>query len=438
VEATTTGARGALVLLAVLATASCSQSDRPSPNGSRGARLSALPSDFAVADKLSYTSFEEALNHGQLDFAERHDTELPAHLQGLVDGLEQIVEGRNDEALRHFQAMASTAEDPDLQGLAGRFVANLLYDRGDYDVLSELLGEQDDDGARLVRVLASLPGQRVEAGGPGLERLDVGPRGHPAVEVSANGRSDLWFFDTGASQSVVSASTATELGATPVSAEPLEISTSTSIVRPARVALLDELAIGEVVARNVPVLVYDDDDLTFELDDGQSIRIRGIVGWPIIRELRAELDYVRGRYTASLSTPLEPPVRNFSWIGYPMVSLASESGQPLIFGLDTGSWNTSISGSIFDKVEFDSVRDDVARIGGVGGYETADVRVVDRLGLALAGVHVELEEVRTERDSGAQQLVFFAADGVLGSDIAQRGRLVLDYPNGYLGLEPAP
>jgi len=152
-------------------------------------------------------------------------------------------------------------------------------------------------------------------------------------------------------------------------------------------------------------------------------------------ELRLTVDFGAGRYGARRSSALEPPERNLSWLGYPIVRLASEKGQPLLFGLDTGSRNTSISDNAFRKVELGLVREETTRIGGVGGFVEADVRVAERLGLALAGRHVVLANVPTESESGSEDVFFLQADGVLGSDVFQGERLVLDYGNGWIGFE---
>lgn len=409
-----------------------------------GARLSPLPDGFAVEDRAEYVDLSDGLRNGQFDFLDRRgeDADLPEDIVRLVAGLGMLYDGRTGDALEHFRSLASEAEDANVVSLAGNMVAQLLYDRRAYRELAEVVGEPDDPGSTLVHVLADLPELTVEPveppatdtpTGSRLDELRRSTRGHPYVHVRTNGRDDFWIFDTGASQSVIAASVAKELGIEPVSTESIAVSTSTTLTPPAKVGLLDEMRLGDVVARNVPVLIYDDADLTFddrEIDE--RIVLRGVVGWPVIRELYAELDFARETYTARLADAHDHGTRNFSWIGYPFVRVASLDGQPLLFGLDTGSWNTSLRDNAFRKLTFGEIRDETAEIGGVGGSETFDVRVVDRLDLAIGGLHVALDDARSE--SGSYDVVFFDEDGVIGSDVALRGTMVLDYPNGYFGV----
>ncbi|MCB9879383.1 MAG: aspartyl protease family protein [Planctomycetes bacterium] len=399
------------------------------------ARISPLPPGFTVRDHLDYSNLQDALRNGGFDHAKNLPEEPPADVAALVEALQLVVDGGTDRALEHFAALEHATE-AGLRGLAKQVVASLLYDRRDYAALARRLGESTDPGAKLVRLLATLPPQTVAPAPSIADELRKSSRGHPQARVAANGHVGYWFLDTGASQCVVSSSHARSLGVELLDAEPIDIRTATALVRPARVGRLSELRLGEVVAHDVAVLVFDDADLTFEVDDG-TLRIDGIVGWPVLRELRTEIDYARGRYHAQLSQPQPSGPRNFSWLGYPIVKLAADNGQPLLFGLDTGSRNTSISDNAFRKIDFASVRPSTAEVGGVGGAVATEVRVVDRLGLALAGWHVELRDVRTEHASGSSDVVFFAADGVLGSDIAQSCTLVLDYRNGTLELQPA-
>ncbi|MEM7205802.1 MAG: aspartyl protease family protein [Planctomycetota bacterium] len=388
---------------------------------------------------MRYDSFQDALRNGQFDFVERRDAaaSLPDETRELIAGLGLLYDGRTAAALAHFQAMATDAMDANVRGLSGRFAAQLLYERRDYRQLAAIVGEPADAGGKLVHILANLPELALESAESVGSELRPGPRGHPFVQVTADGTDDFWVLDTGASQSVVAASVAAELGIEPVG-EPVDVTTATTIVRPARVGLLKELRLGQVLARNVPVLIYDDADLTFELPESETpILLRGVIGWPVIRELRAQLDFPARQYTAYLSEPRDYGERNFSWMGYPFVRVAAPDGQPLLFGLDTGSSNTSIGDNLFRKLTFDEVRQDTARIGGVGGFETVDVRIVDRLQLAIAGTLATLGEVRTEEESGVNDLVFFAGDGVLGSDLAQNGTMLLDFPNAHFGIRPA-
>jgi len=403
-----------------------------------GAELSPLPSAFRLEDRTEYTSLQEALRNGQLDFAERHEIELPAPIAPLIDAFRHVLEGRNTEALPLFDRIAAESEDPALAGLAQAAAVQIRYGSGDYAAVAGALGEPEDDSARLMHILAELPAESLHAADPLSDRLTVGPEGHPGADVRVNGHAETWWLDTGAALSVVARSVADSLGVTLTDDEPIETSTATTLTVSSRVGVIDSLRLGDVELRNHPVLVFPDDALRFELDSGDSLFVRGIVGWPALCQLRVEMDFVTRQVSARLPETLAPPVRNFSWLGYPIVRLGAGDGQPLLFGVDTGSRNTSIAENIYRKLTFGAVRDSTVRIGGAGGTVEIETKIVDRLTLALPEVLATLHDVRTESTSGANDVFFLAADGVIGADICRHGRLILDYPNGYLGVELPP
>jgi hypothetical protein len=118
------------------------------------------------------------------------------------------------------------------------------------------------------------------------------------------------------------------------------------------------------------------------------------------------------------------------------VRLADGSGQPLLFGVDTGSRNTSITPNILGKSDLGRLRRDTVRIAGVGGSVVEEAWIGESLTLAFPAALATIPEVQSETTSGAEDVLFFAADGVLGIDVAQAGVLTLDPPNGVLDLRP--
>ncbi len=432
-----------LILLSLLGLAACTKSSAVVAQGTpvelpevTSATLSPLPDGFQVHDGRVFSGLQEAMVHGQLDFAQRQDMQLPPSVQDFVDAVDVVLQGNRDEAFERLKALTLT-EDQAIVDAAAGLLAQVMYDRGQYQELAGLLEGQTGAGPEMVRVMATFSPLRIEPADEALGILHVGSRGHPLIEVIANGQPEYWVFDTGASQSVVSASVATELGVVPVEGVSVTPKTSTSIQRPGQMGKLDTLHLGGVVAHDVPLLIFEDADLSFEVAGEPTFVIRGIVGWPVIRELAAELNFVDGRYAAELSAPVSDAAHNLSWMGYPMVRVATADGQPLIFGLDTGSSNTSVTPAIFDALDSLAVYTTEVTTGGVGGFVEERTKMVDRLDLAIGGSLVELRDVATETEPEASSLVFFQEDGMLGSDIARKGTLFLDAPNATLRIEPA-
>ncbi|MEJ2539106.1 MAG: aspartyl protease family protein [Gemmatimonadota bacterium] len=402
-------------------------------------RLRPLPEDFVVRDRQQYGSLQEALRNGQLDFARRNGTELSSLQSRLVQGLSQALDGRVRGARATLESLAFDARDAGDSALAQLSDAagiNLRFEAADYDGVMAAVGADASDG--LVAGLAELPRQTLGAGEPVSDRLRPGPGGQAALTVAVNGRIAEWWFDTGASFSVVSRSAARAWGVRVVpDPGPVGVATATSRSASARLGVVERLQVGEVVARNVPVVVMEDEDLVFERDDGTTASVDGILGWTVIRSLRTELDFPADRYTARLSSPSPEGDRNLGWLGYPIVRLADGRGQPLLFGLDTGSRNTSITRNILAKSDLGAVRRDTVRIPGIGGSVREPVWIGDTLALAFPHALATLADVRTEPASGADDVIFFDVDGVLGVDVAQGGILIVDPPKGIVHLHPS-
>ncbi|HSM06045.1 MAG TPA: aspartyl protease family protein [Longimicrobiales bacterium] len=406
------------------------------PRIPQAAPLRPLPEGFIVRDRQRYDAFEDGLRNGQLDWADRHGEDPPPLMDRLVQGLRQALDGRTRGARATFEPLswdARDAGDDGLAGLAASAGVNLRFEAGDYAGVVAAAGADANDG--LIAALATLRPQTLSEVEPVSDRLEVGPRGQAGLAVEVNGSPAVWWFDTGASLSVVSASAAARWGVRILEgAGPFRVSTATSLEARARLGEVDRLRVGAVVVGNHPVLVLDDRDLTFRLDDGTTVALEGILGWTVIRSMRTEIDFPGGRYDARLSRSAPGEARNLGWMGYPLVRLADGTGQPLLFGVDTGSRNTSITPNVLRKSELGALRLDTVRIGGVGGTVAEETRVAESLTLAFPEVLVTLSDVPTERTSGADDVLFFQVDGVLGIDVAQSGVLVVDPPRGRLEL----
>ena len=401
-----------------------------------GIPLRPLPEGFVVEDRQEYESFQDALRAGQLDAAHRRGVDPPPLMDRLVQGLGQALDGRTRGARATFESLAFDARDEGdeaLAGLADAAGVNLRFEAGDYDGVVAVVGAEASDG--LIAALAELPRQTLAPTEAVFDRLRPGPAGQAALEVAVNGEAAEWWFDTGASFSVVAEGAARRWGIRIAEdAGPFAISTATSRQAQARLGVVERLRVGEVEARDGPVVVIGDRDLTFDLPDGTTTSLDGILGWTVIRSLRTELDFPGGRYHARLSRADPAGERNLGWLGYPVVRLADGTGQPLLMGVDTGSRNTSITRHVLGKTDLGDVRRDTVDITGVGGTVSEEAWVGDSLILALGEVLATVRNVQTESTSGADDVLFFAVDGVLGIDVAQAGILTIDPPNGVLHL----
>ena len=99
------------------------------------------------------------------------------------------------------------------------------------------------------------------------------------IPVELSGQKMDFVFDTGANLSTMTVSTAGKLGLKVIEAD-VTIGSSTANKVKSKLAVVREMRIGSVVARNVVFLVLEDEALYFPQAD---YRINAIVGFPVIQ-----------------------------------------------------------------------------------------------------------------------------------------------------------
>src|SRR4051812_44576532 len=264
--------------------------------------------------------------------------------------------------------------------------------------------------------------------------------GTPLVPVNIGGREYNFWLDTGSSLTMLSSDVARELNIAPLSADTLEIVTSTGRVK-ASPALVPQLQIGQLVVQNAPTMIVDKAMMQMSeprpIDRAQPVKIDGIIGFDIIRQLDVEMDYgdgsIRLRNPSTLRRETE---RNMFWVGLPVVRLTSTDGIPLHFGLDTGAQVTFVTETLLDKLQISAARTESRRVGGLGGEISLRAPVLPDLRV-LVGNFPILFRGAVVRAPVYQVLA--SLDGVLGGDIWNSGVVRIDMTNGVFGVKtPRP
>jgi hypothetical protein len=111
------------------------------------------------------------------------------------------------------------------------------------------------------------------------------PLGLITTELTVNGVRSEWILDTGANESVISRSLASQLHLPTLPGVAHTSGGVTGIENELHVALLPKLPLGGVTTHNVVLMVLDDANLTIPNGNGGSYRIAGIIGFPVLRAL---------------------------------------------------------------------------------------------------------------------------------------------------------
>jgi len=270
--------------------------------------------------------------------------------------------------------------------------------------------------------------------------MSVSPVGTPLVAVRIGGKEYNFWLDTGSSMTMLASDVARDLNIVPLVPDTLEIVTSTGRVK-AHPALLPMLQIGTLVIRNAPTMIVDESLMQMRepklVDLSLKVKIDGIIGFDIIRQLDIEVDYgetsLRVRNPATSRRESE---RNMFWVGLPIVRLTSDDGVPLHFGLDTGAQQTFVTETMLDKLQLQAARVESRRVGGLGGEISLRAPVLPDVRLFVRGFPILF---RSAVVRAPVYQVLASLDGVLGGDIWNSGIVRIDMTNGIFAVRrPRP
>ena len=386
----------------------------------------AVPNTTSVSK--SHQKFGQALRHLDLEAAAAL-ADQPLKKE-ILKAFQYFAKGDQRAMLRQIRFLIEESRDEHAQALATQLRNHIFYLNSQWQKLKELSPQN-----KMMAAFARKPAEEIHIKeGLTSGKLKLSATGCPIIEVKVNGKKEWFWFDTGASESVVSSDLVEPLSVTYLSGE-IDIKSSTSNVKTS-FGYIKSFEIGSLHLKNHQVFILDRSSLEFKLHDGSDLKIRGIIGWSAIRHLRWELDYGGKVFNSQPSKSQSTENHNFLWMGYPLVRLNHKNGTPLLFGLDTGSNKTSFLMPLFNRVSFRRVREREVVIGGAGGYESIPSKIVSKLPLQIGDYLFALEEVQMEQEN---HTFFLQLDGTLGSDISLGSRMILDFPKGkFLIIPPHP
>lgn len=341
--------------------------------------------------------------------------------------LQKVFDHDIDGARADLDTLMRTAAPP-VAKQSGELAAQLMMLQSDWGALSALAGS--GPGTEFPTMMAAVPAEsRILPTETVTLPVPLSASGSPMVLTTINGVERLFFIDTGAGMSVVASDLAEAAGITRLGGS-FDADTTTSQHVATLPSIIDELQFGPVQFRNHPALIIDKDALTFDMGAAGTMKIDGVLGWPVIKHLHLELDYQSQTLTLHAPDAHRSEVPNLYWVGYPLVDGRSGDVQ-LRFGLDTGAQDTALDVSfleIFHELDAGAVS---VRRGGAGGWEDVEARRVEDVHLSLGGTVAHFAELYATQIS---TIPLLDVQGIIGSDVAQERRMIVDYPCGHFAL----
>lgn len=306
---------------------------------------------------------------------------------------------------------------------------------------------QMDDFAQLERLvnldLEASPGDKVLpsafAKANGLQKfnfdkesftlpLERSAGSNPMVEVKLNGKKYKFWIDTGAAATVLSSEVAEKVGLKYLTDQEAEIGTSTRKTVQSQPGLIDSIRIGALQVDNHPCIVLNKKDLIFRFLGIRLVKIDGIIGWPLIKELDMEFNLPENELTIRKPGKLGSNEANLGWYWQPFLQVQSGSGCDLNLQLDTGSGSTFFRPGAYQKLGQNPKRGGPVVMGGAGGKEVVRFDKLDSCRFTLGEHEVLMKYAEGMKKPGGEKELF-QFDGVLGQDILKHGILRLDFQN---------
>ena len=269
----------------------------------------------------------------------------------------------------------------------------------------------------------------------GRLQMSISEVGTPLVPVRIRNKTYNFWLDTGSSLTMIASDVAADLGVKPLVSDTLEIVTSTGRVT-AQPAVIPQLTLGPLVVDNVPTMIVGESSMQMRESRpssfGGQVKIDGIIGFDIIRQVDLELDYVDGILRLRNPAISRPDAnRNLFWVGLPVIRIMSDEGIPLQFGLDTGAQLTFVTESLLEKLRIEPARIENRRVGGLGGEVSLRAPVLPDLRVLVRGYPILFRGAFVR---APVYQVLASLDGVLGGDVWNSGIVRIDVTNGVFAI----
>ncbi|WP_079477606.1 retropepsin-like aspartic protease [Halobacillus salinus] len=349
----------------------------------------------------------------------------------FVSALKAITKGEEKDAENLLIETFTQSEDPYIKNESAVLLSELLFNGRDFETLQtlNLLDHPAIDltNRSIAKTLQKQPAPSFFFPNEAVHtRMKTSQSGCPTIEVTLNGRKATLWLDTGAGMSVLSQSLAKQYEVSSLAIETLSVENSSNQNVSSQLAIIDCLDIKGVRVTHQPTLVLQDQLLRFNIPKTSEVmKIDGIIGWDVIQHLHLEIDYKNRSVCIQKPDPKNLQA-NLFFCGAPIVKALSEQDTPLYFGLDTGAGKSHFSPPLLSKLPTIQLSKKTVHAGGVGDMKEREVQRLKQLDILLASTPIRLSDVREALTDFA---TFFKLDGVLGSDSASAGKLIIDYPN---------
>ncbi len=249
------------------------------------------------------------------------------------------------------------------------------------------------------------------------------------IPIKTNASTYDFIFDTRASISTIMRSYAEKLKLRLLDVKYEESSGITGRTFESQLGIADSLYVGKLMIRNVVFQVLPDSILSFPLLDYE---IRGLIGFPVIKELKELRINQNGKITVSIH-PSNSSLHNLAFDESTTVVSFRTNKDTLSYHFDTGATSSQLYDNYFKKYESEVKRTgklESIHIGGAGGLEKREVYHLPSYVLYVDGKMATFKDMQVlTRPSYPNQKYY----GNFGQDlITQFQEMILNFENMYV------
>lgn len=244
------------------------------------------------------------------------------------------------------------------------------------------------------------------------------------LDIVINGELITVMFDTGATMTVLNKSTVNLIKAE-TNDNNLKAGGSSGKSKEYKTALISNILIGSNEIFEKEVLIVPDEAFDFGLDDeGNKFSAQGLLGWDIISLFMWTVDIKNRLYTVEKSF-YRDVVHNLSWGNFPLIKV-DWNKKTMFLGFDSGHTETILGKNMIE--ELDDLEMTIDSTVGVDGTLDEDAYITKEFSFTIGKTSVLLKNIMVfKRDIFGK--VCPDMMGLLGSDIIQGRKWILDYPN---------
>ncbi|RKY62324.1 MAG: hypothetical protein DRP96_00550 [Candidatus Neomarinimicrobiota bacterium] len=387
--------------------------------------------------RFTYDNYWDAVQHFDFDYINRN--KVNEEQRNFVRALKLSMEGKYEDAEKLLSNLFQQSSDSLMRENIAQVLSELMTYNNEWERLVDLdrrlpQGLDSLNTIAFARVFQSLPPENYNYPKDAIilpTKLSIS--GTPVIEVMVNGKKQKFWIDTGAEMTVLASDIAKECNVREFKDDIIKVGTSTDIMIDTWPGVINELKIGGLTIENHPTIIIDKKDLEFKIFKLiRILKIDGILGWNAIMNMHLEIDYKNGQTTIRKPKPSFNPDRNFHFISVPFLSLTDTLGTPFHFFLDTGSNATGLFKSSLTKLDTSNATNKTAIVGGAGGARKIRQTELYQQAFILGSHRLNFDKIHAHGE-GKVYLMYF--DGIIGSDVARNGTLVLDFRNGLCELK---